>query len=67
MIWMEGSRVWLLASIREPERRDPADGSERREHLVERIVVPAEAFEAIKASCRWGAWLGNRRSPRTWT
>ena len=55
MIWMEGSRVWRLASIREPERRDRADGGERREHLVERIFVPAEAFEAIKATLLMGS------------
>jgi hypothetical protein len=55
MIWMEGSRMWRLASIREPERRDGADGGERRDHLMERIFVPEEAFEAIKAALPMGS------------
>ena len=49
MIWMEGSRMLRLASIREPERRDRPDGGERPDHPMERIFMPEEAFEALKA------------------
>ena len=40
--------------FREPERRDRA-GGERPDHLMERIFVPEEAFEAIKATLPMGS------------
>ena len=50
--------MWRLASMRstfrEPERRDRADGGERPDHPMERIFVPEEAFEAIKATLPMG-------------
>ena len=50
--------MWRLASMRgpfrKPERRDRAGGGERLDHLVERIFVSEEAFEAIKATLPMG-------------
>jgi hypothetical protein len=50
--------MWRLASMRgfrEPERRDRADGGARPDHPMERIFVPEEAFEAIKATLPMGS------------
>ena len=50
--------------FREPERRDRAGGGDRPAHLMERIFVSEEAFEAIKATLPMGIVACDRRSAR---